>query len=306
MYVCYRASRDRIATEMSEDDDSPNDLCIKTERLLQSGLTNKPASKQPTMSHHRNPAFNYNMGGDADQQRSARHSRSSSSQQFIPPSGYMSSAGPYNLDAMGQPAHYPGAAVPGPVYPSTPYTQQNASYGPQYTPGSGYPTAYGNPGPTYVNQASSAATMPMNYPPNSGWQYQPAVNSNAGSPATPWPQYSSNSSQAYPRSNTPAYAAGGSSSRSNHGRHPSSTQIVIVESEPGDYGGRDGKECSHCHATSTPLWRRDPRTHKTLCNACGLYLNQHGMLRPQNLIDVDNDGPGGGRLGRRLRRSRVC
>ncbi|KAJ6612388.1 GATA zinc finger-domain-containing protein, partial [Mycena sp. CBHHK59/15] len=48
------------------------------------------------------------------------------------------------------------------------------------------------------------------------------------------------------------------------------------------------RECSHCHATSTPLWRRDPNTHKTLCNACGLYLYQRHELRPQNLIDADN------------------
>ncbi|KAF8209158.1 GATA zinc finger-domain-containing protein, partial [Mycena galopus ATCC 62051] len=51
------------------------------------------------------------------------------------------------------------------------------------------------------------------------------------------------------------------------------------------------KECSHCHATSTPLWRRDPRTHKTLCNACGLYQHQRGELRPQSLIAVDNQNP---------------
>ncbi|KAJ7131793.1 GATA zinc finger-domain-containing protein, partial [Mycena crocata] len=55
----------------------------------------------------------------------------------------------------------------------------------------------------------------------------------------------------------------------------------------------DGKECSHCHATTTPLWRRDPRTHKTLCNACGLYLYQRHQLRPQNLIAVDNENPEG-------------
>ncbi|KAF9552576.1 hypothetical protein CPC08DRAFT_698516 [Agrocybe pediades] len=51
-----------------------------------------------------------------------------------------------------------------------------------------------------------------------------------------------------------------------------------------------GKSCSHCHATSTPLWRRDPSTMLPLCNACGLYLQQRNKLRPQELIDADDDG----------------
>lgn len=51
-----------------------------------------------------------------------------------------------------------------------------------------------------------------------------------------------------------------------------------------------GRSCSHCHATTTPLWRRDPSTMKPLCNACGLYLQQRNKLRPQELIDADDDG----------------
>lgn len=47
------------------------------------------------------------------------------------------------------------------------------------------------------------------------------------------------------------------------------------------------KSCSHCHATSTPLWRREPTTLKPLCNACGLYLQQRNKHRPQELIDAD-------------------
>ncbi|KAJ7875610.1 GATA zinc finger-domain-containing protein [Mycena leptocephala] len=49
------------------------------------------------------------------------------------------------------------------------------------------------------------------------------------------------------------------------------------------------KSCSHCHVTSTPLWRRDPSTQRTLCNACGLYLQQRNRMRPQELIDADID-----------------
>ncbi|KAJ7088790.1 hypothetical protein B0H15DRAFT_780506 [Mycena belliarum] len=49
------------------------------------------------------------------------------------------------------------------------------------------------------------------------------------------------------------------------------------------------KQCAHCHATATPLWRREPATGRTLCNACGLYLQQRNKLRPQALIDADAD-----------------
>ncbi|KAJ7735537.1 hypothetical protein DFH07DRAFT_843568 [Mycena maculata] len=49
------------------------------------------------------------------------------------------------------------------------------------------------------------------------------------------------------------------------------------------------KRCSHCDATSTPLWRRHPGTHQTLCNACGLYLQQRKKLRPRVLIAAEQE-----------------
>ncbi|KDQ55165.1 hypothetical protein JAAARDRAFT_60115 [Jaapia argillacea MUCL 33604] len=55
------------------------------------------------------------------------------------------------------------------------------------------------------------------------------------------------------------------------------------------------KVCSHCNATSTPLWRRNPTTLQPLCNACGLYLQQRSKLRPQELIDADRDSEGSDR-----------
>ncbi|ORZ25399.1 hypothetical protein BCR42DRAFT_7205 [Absidia repens] len=39
-------------------------------------------------------------------------------------------------------------------------------------------------------------------------------------------------------------------------------------------------ECSNCHVTSTPLWRRTPDRVHFLCNACGLYYKQYGNHRP--------------------------
>jgi Zn ribbon nucleic-acid-binding protein len=78
--------------------------------------------------------------------------------------------------------------------------------------------------------------------------------------------------------------------------HPSPphAQILLTEASGDQDANISRKVCSHCRATSTPTWRRDPRTHKTLCNACGVYLAQRQHLRPQKLIDVDNEDPRGG------------
>jgi len=40
--------------------------------------------------------------------------------------------------------------------------------------------------------------------------------------------------------------------------------------------------CTNCNTTATPLWRRDPQG-KALCNACGLFLKLHGVVRPLSL-----------------------
>ena len=62
--------------------------------------------------------------------------------------------------------------------------------------------------------------------------------------------------------------------------------------------------CTNCFTQTTPLWRRNPEGHP-LCNACGLFLKLHGVVRPLSLkTDVikkrnrgsGNTGPiGGGR-----------
>lgn len=40
--------------------------------------------------------------------------------------------------------------------------------------------------------------------------------------------------------------------------------------------------CTNCHTKTTPLWRRNPEG-KPLCNACGLFLKLHGVVRPLSL-----------------------
>lgn len=41
-------------------------------------------------------------------------------------------------------------------------------------------------------------------------------------------------------------------------------------------------KCTNCGTTTTPLWRRDPEG-QPLCNACGLFLKLHGVVRPLSL-----------------------
>ncbi|OZJ04667.1 hypothetical protein BZG36_02887 [Bifiguratus adelaidae] len=40
--------------------------------------------------------------------------------------------------------------------------------------------------------------------------------------------------------------------------------------------------CTNCKTTTTPLWRRNPEG-QPLCNACGLFLKLHGVVRPLSL-----------------------
>lgn len=41
-------------------------------------------------------------------------------------------------------------------------------------------------------------------------------------------------------------------------------------------------QCYNCSTKTTPLWRRDP-SGNPLCNACGLFLKLHGVVRPLSL-----------------------
>jgi len=54
-------------------------------------------------------------------------------------------------------------------------------------------------------------------------------------------------------------------------------------SNPKNLPATDGTTtCTNCHTTNTPLWRRNPEG-QPLCNACGLFLKLHGVVRPLSL-----------------------
>lgn len=50
----------------------------------------------------------------------------------------------------------------------------------------------------------------------------------------------------------------------------------------GPNGSTASVSCTNCHTKTTPLWRRNPQG-QPLCNACGLFLKLHGVVRPLSL-----------------------
>ena len=70
---------------------------------------------------------------------------------------------------------------------------------------------------------------------------------------------------------------------------PESGYSSVAPSRPGSPGGSKNGEsngvpttCTNCFTQTTPLWRRNPEGHP-LCNACGLFLKLHGVVRPLSL-----------------------
>lgn len=44
--------------------------------------------------------------------------------------------------------------------------------------------------------------------------------------------------------------------------------------------------CCNCFTSKTPLWRKDKENGETLCNACGIYKQTHGVTRPVDMLSV--------------------
>ena len=70
---------------------------------------------------------------------------------------------------------------------------------------------------------------------------------------------------------------------------PESNFSSAIPSRPDSPGGSKPGEnngvpttCTNCFTQTTPLWRRNPEGHP-LCNACGLFLKLHGVVRPLSL-----------------------
>lgn len=60
----------------------------------------------------------------------------------------------------------------------------------------------------------------------------------------------------------------------------STTNLQAAGGNSGD--GGNPTTCTNCFTQTTPLWRRNPEG-QPLCNACGLFLKLHGVVRPLSL-----------------------
>ncbi|KAI8580835.1 hypothetical protein K450DRAFT_234812 [Umbelopsis ramanniana AG] len=72
-----------------------------------------------------------------------------------------------------------------------------------------------------------------------------------------------------------------SSAASSKGPSPSSSTSTGSNSNQPNFV-RGEVRCTNCATTTTPLWRRNPEG-QPLCNACGLFLKLHGVVRPLSL-----------------------
>ncbi|KAI0113862.1 hypothetical protein F4776DRAFT_656738 [Hypoxylon sp. NC0597] len=63
-------------------------------------------------------------------------------------------------------------------------------------------------------------------------------------------------------------------------KHGSTSNLQAAAGSQGD--GNTPTTCTNCFTQTTPLWRRNPEG-QPLCNACGLFLKLHGVVRPLSL-----------------------
>lgn len=86
----------------------------------------------------------------------------------------------------------------------------------------------------------------------------------------------------------PTDAAGNVSGYSSVGPSRPSSPPGSKHGSSGNLQGAAGSDgnapttCTNCFTQTTPLWRRNPEG-QPLCNACGLFLKLHGVVRPLSL-----------------------
>lgn len=157
-----------------------------------------------------------------------------------------------------------------------------------------------NPNQVFNNLNSIDATPPIPHTMFNGeenmsspaWSYSPTSTSNPSPGQTPPPH--TNLPTASPYHSSPlainfTHSDASKGNKSSSARNAKKTSSVRKESNgigKSDHASMATADpptvCSNCNTSKTPLWRRDPEG-QPLCNACGLFLKLHGVVRPLSL-----------------------
>ncbi len=156
---------------------------------------------------------------------------------------------------------------------------------------SSVPEYHGYPRFGQGKQVRIGGTELVNSPPE--WNSGPGLGRTHGSAASVSDIRSRDQDprrQKIPRTtSTPALSnQGGHIHPSNPNSPPESGFSSTVPSRPESPSMKNSEQngvpttCTNCLTQTTPLWRRNPEGHP-LCNACGLFLKLHGVVRPLSL-----------------------
>jgi GATA-binding protein len=103
---------------------------------------------------------------------------------------------------------------------------------------------------------------------------------NMGQAVIPFELGHSNPDSPLDNGNMSGFSSVAPSRPSSPGGSKHGSNANLVGSSQGDNGVPT--TCTNCFTQTTPLWRRNPEGHP-LCNACGLFLKLHGVVRPLSL-----------------------
>ncbi|KAK9352851.1 hypothetical protein V1523DRAFT_397081 [Lipomyces doorenjongii] len=130
---------------------------------------------------------------------------------------------------------------------------------------------------------SNPGTPPEQFSPNSTGTNSSATASTTASNGTSVTSTGSTSATS-PNSGDSLQGNGGSNGNTNGTRQVNavSPSGTVDPKNPNIQPNGQPTTCTNCHTQTTPLWRRDPEG-QPLCNACGLFLKLHGVVRPLSL-----------------------
>ncbi|CAO3631166.1 unnamed protein product [Mucor hiemalis] len=140
---------------------------------------------------------------------------------------------------------------------------------------------YGNDPPSHMGSVSFEDMLGMYYDPNLAAAATAGQSQQNVFPPTPSIDIISNSSyHSYQQATRDSRSPSVSSVEEESSGSSATPTPSLSSGRPTQSSGKT--QCSNCHTETTPLWRRDAAGN-ALCNACGLFLKLHGVVRPLSL-----------------------